>query len=153
MYSPINLLFSFQGRIGRAQFWFGVLLLVILSFILLALANPELLNFEETELKPPTTAECFVMLALLVPALALTLKRLNDRNWPQWAFWIVVATSLPFYVGPFFGYLWNPELFVAWEWVVGAIGLVVSLWLLVDNGFLRGTEGPNAYGPDPLATD
>jgi uncharacterized membrane protein YhaH (DUF805 family) len=24
------------------------------------------------------------------------------------------------------------------------------LWALVDNGFLRGTDGPNRYGDDPL---
>jgi uncharacterized membrane protein YhaH (DUF805 family) len=30
------------------------------------------------------------------------------------------------------------------------IGL--SLWLLIDVGFLKGTQGPNRYGPDPLET-
>ena len=25
------------------------------------------------------------------------------------------------------------------------------LWALVDNGFVRGTRGPNRYGADPLA--
>jgi uncharacterized membrane protein YhaH (DUF805 family) len=24
------------------------------------------------------------------------------------------------------------------------------LWALLDNGFVRGTVGPNRYGPDPL---
>ena len=28
--------------------------------------------------------------------------------------------------------------------------LAVSLWALVELGFLRGTAGPNRYGPDPL---
>jgi uncharacterized membrane protein YhaH (DUF805 family) len=27
----------------------------------------------------------------------------------------------------------------------------ISLWLLIELGFLRGTVGPNQYGPDPLA--
>lgn len=32
------------------------------------------------------------------------------------------------------------------------IGLVpfLNLWLLVELGFLRGTTGPNRFGPDPL---
>jgi uncharacterized membrane protein YhaH (DUF805 family) len=25
------------------------------------------------------------------------------------------------------------------------------LWYLIECGFLRGTPGPNSYGPDPLA--
>ena len=29
-------------------------------------------------------------------------------------------------------------------------GLVVAVWGLVELGFLRGTVGPNQYGPDPL---
>ena len=34
-----------------------------------------------------------------------------------------------------------------------AIALVIvgyGIWLLVETGFLRGTIGPNQYGPDPL---
>ena len=34
--------------------------------------------------------------------------------------------------------------------VVYAIG-IFALYLLVVMGFLRGTPGPNQYGPDPLA--
>jgi uncharacterized membrane protein YhaH (DUF805 family) len=28
----------------------------------------------------------------------------------------------------------------------------ISLWALVVLGFLRGTPGPNQYGPDPLGS-
>ena len=38
---------------------------------------------------------------------------------------------------------------------VGAVAFWVSLAAIVaafvDNGFMRGTRGPNRYGPDPLA--
>ena len=27
----------------------------------------------------------------------------------------------------------------------------VSIYMIVELGFLRGTPGPNQYGPDPLA--
>jgi uncharacterized membrane protein YhaH (DUF805 family) len=36
-----------------------------------------------------------------------------------------------------------------WFLLVGIIPLV-NLWVLVELGFLRGTVGPNRYGPDPL---
>jgi uncharacterized membrane protein YhaH (DUF805 family) len=32
------------------------------------------------------------------------------------------------------------------------IALALSIWCLVELGFLRGTAGANAYGPDPLAS-
>ena len=28
---------------------------------------------------------------------------------------------------------------------------ILGIWLIVELGFLRGTVGPNEYGPDPLA--
>ena len=28
--------------------------------------------------------------------------------------------------------------------------LAISLWLFVQIGFLKGTQGPNRFGPDPL---
>jgi len=29
--------------------------------------------------------------------------------------------------------------------------VIGALWYLIECGFLRGTDGNNAYGPDPLA--
>jgi uncharacterized membrane protein YhaH (DUF805 family) len=31
------------------------------------------------------------------------------------------------------------------------VPVIGGLWYLIECGFLRGTPGPNAYGPDPLA--
>jgi len=28
--------------------------------------------------------------------------------------------------------------------------VIGGLWLLIELGFLKGTAGPNQYGPDPL---
>jgi uncharacterized membrane protein YhaH (DUF805 family) len=36
--------------------------------------------------------------------------------------------------------------------VLGFIALVYAIYMLVVLGFLKGTEGPNQYGPDPLGT-
>lgn len=40
-----------------------------------------------------------------------------------------------------------------WYMLAGGVAVaafVVSIWLFVEIGFLRGTEGPNHFGPDPL---
>ena len=33
-----------------------------------------------------------------------------------------------------------------------AIFIIVGLWFFVELGCLRGTVGPNQYGPDPLGS-
>jgi uncharacterized membrane protein YhaH (DUF805 family) len=32
-------------------------------------------------------------------------------------------------------------------------GWAVLIWPVVEFGFLRGTRGPNRYGPDPVASE
>ncbi len=66
------------------------------------------------------TAENVVNLVLLWPALAVSIKRWHDRDESGW--WVLVA-------------------------LVPVIGW---LYMLFVNGFLRGTDGPNRYGPPPL---
>jgi uncharacterized membrane protein YhaH (DUF805 family) len=42
-----------------------------------------------------------------------------------------------------------------WYVLAGAAGigaLMISIWLFVEIGFLRGTQGQNRFGPDPLGT-
>ena len=38
-----------------------------------------------------------------------------------------------------------------WWYLIVLIPIVGGLWFLVECGFLRGTDGDNDYGPDPLA--
>jgi uncharacterized membrane protein YhaH (DUF805 family) len=35
--------------------------------------------------------------------------------------------------------------------ILNLISFAISIWALVELGFLRGTVGPNRYGPDPLS--
>lgn len=37
-----------------------------------------------------------------------------------------------------------------WFQLIILIPLIGAIWLLVELGFLRGTHGPNRFGPDPL---
>lgn len=59
-------------------------------------------------------------LAMLYPSLMLYAKRWHDRGKSGW---------------------WTLILFVP---IIGGI------WMLIECGFLRGTDGPNRFGPDPL---
>lgn len=109
-----HLLFSFEGRINRAKFWLGALLLWIASAILSALA-----------LAARDSAALLVLfalldLALLWPALAISVKRWHDRDKSGW--WVLIAL----------------------------IPIIGWIWAIVETGFLPGTVGPNQFGLDPL---
>ena len=38
-----------------------------------------------------------------------------------------------------------------WYLLWGLIPIIGEIWLLIELGFRKGTEGRNLYGPDPLA--
>lgn len=68
----------------------------------------------------PQTSEWVVNLVLLYPALAVSAKRWQDRG--RSPAWVLVVL----------------------------IPVIGWLWALLDNGFVRGTPGPNRFGPAPL---
>lgn len=46
---------------------------------------------------------------------------------------------------------WHDRDKSGWWVLIGLIPVIGSIWVLVECGFLRGTEGQNRFGPDPLA--
>lgn len=66
----LNYFFGFRGRIGRGSWWFGMVILAIVSLILSFLAV--LLQSEALVLVPA--------IASLWPWLAISAKRWHDRN-------------------------------------------------------------------------
>ncbi len=67
----------------------------------------------------PRATEWAVNLALFWPALAVSVKRWHDRGKPGW--WALVAL----------------------------IPLIGWLWVLIENGLLRGDARPNRFGTAP----
>ncbi len=162
-----DFLFGFHGRIGRARFWqFVALALPFLMFLLLcfwayALSIPGAYeNGGPTPLPrhPVGIAVGIVwLLALLtigVAALAVIVKRLHDRDKAWWWIFIFVAAPdlLNFYVFSrtvtFGGQNIGGLAQLCWF-----AGLALSLWALVELGFLRGTAGENRFGSDPLKNE
>lgn len=46
---------------------------------------------------------------------------------------------------------WHDRDKSAWWLLMNFVPFIGAIWVLVECGFLRGTEGQNSYGPDPLA--
>jgi uncharacterized membrane protein YhaH (DUF805 family) len=141
---PISqLLFSFRGRINRAKFWLITILSAVVSIAVGLIAFVSAYSQAEN-----FTILFFVLFFILfVPmiwiGLAVAGKRLHDRDKSAW--WLLL-----FYVAPGIlqgiGDQFNDVL----AYVFYLPGFAIWIWALVELGFLRGTVGPNQYGPDPL---
>lgn len=158
--SFLQVLFSFHGRINRAKYWLAALFWVVVDIvvfgILLGMLGSHLLALGSE----PTGADIVrailsfglgvilislvVFIPMFVSWLAVGIKRLHDRDQSGW--WILL-----FYFGP------AVASAVAHQSDSGALALVLSLvsfgiaiWAFVVLACLRGTRGPNQYGPDPL---
>ncbi len=120
-----NLLFSFEGRVGRAPYWYFTLAIVVLFGIAGSIAGVSMFSSMSAGGDAPPNAGMAGMLipllALLIiwPALAIQAKRWHDVDKSAW--WILI----------------------------GLVPFVGGLIALVFNGFIAGTPGANRYGNPP----
>jgi uncharacterized membrane protein YhaH (DUF805 family) len=77
--------------------------------------------------------------------LAIGAKRLHDRDKSAW--WLLV-----FYAAPGILSTAGNRLEDVGFIILHVISFAISVWAFVELGCLRGTPGPNRYGPDPLGT-
>jgi len=110
---------NFQGRLNRQPFWIATLVLWLLSMGVTFVTS--ILFGSQSAVT--TFVQAVVALVLLIPSLAVAVKRYHDRDKSGW--WILIV-------------------------FIPIIGLI---WYIVELGFLPGTPGPNRYGPDPLGAD
>jgi uncharacterized membrane protein YhaH (DUF805 family) len=179
-YTSNEFLFSFEGRINRAKYWYAAfasmiscaVFLGILAFALAAIFDDRVksvyLDLHNIIGDPPSfpfhagfanTGPAPTLVPILFHVLgmpifiagmwfvtAATVKRLHDRNRSGW--WMI-----PFFIVP---PLFNRfDDLLGDSWIVFFLGLVVfvlSIWSFVETFCLRGTRGPNRFGPDPLAS-
>jgi uncharacterized membrane protein YhaH (DUF805 family) len=130
------LLFSFQGRINRAKYWIATITYISATIALVGLGF--FFRFDTIFF----IIAAIVFVALTVSGVAVGLKRLHDRDMSGW--WLLVFYLLPAVLDGIGRELAAP--------VILSLGAAISVWALVVLGFLRGTSGPNQYGPDPLGT-
>ena len=154
MLMPYRRYAEFSGRSRRKEFWMFILLMVIVEIVLLCLmfaggysifarlsagTGPDgAAALGSAGFRPLFWIGTILLvawgLASLIPYIAVTIRRLHDRNMSGWFLlgFMVVGIILS---------------------RLGTIGSVVMLaleiaWIVVLA--LPGTPGPNKYGPDPL---
>jgi len=166
-------LFGLEGRLSRAHWWRGALLVIsamltvsILSGLLFAdflNRHPEIVqNLNNRDwLKSDDGKAVAAELGrwMLIPGLvfcvglwmllALGVKRLHDRGLSGWLVLLVIV--------PFFALGFAPGIAAQADLGEGVVNLAALfflasvIWGVLQFGVLTGETGPNRYGPDPLA--
>ncbi|ABD86381.1 DUF805 domain-containing protein [Rhodopseudomonas palustris] len=147
-----TLLFSFNGRINRAKYWLAVSIYVAawIAFAGIALLVIGDLNKDDRFAFAGTGIVLWLggVLLFLIgvwSGLAVGIKRLHDRDKSAW--WLLL-----FWLGPsLLGGGSRTVLHGGSSLVSSLLSAAISIWAFVELGCLRGTPGPNLYGPDPLA--
>jgi len=120
---------DFQGRSRRSEYWWVALFNIIVFVVLFGLGGVLGGNFETGEMSPLGMIFFGIgglyALAIIIPSIALFVRRLHDINQTGWIYLgIVVASFIP---------------------VIGLIASIASIVIAC----IPGTNGPNKYGPDP----
>lgn len=140
MLMPLRRYAEFNGRSRRKEYWMYVLLLVIVGFVIGAIEGGLGLT---GMVGPYGPLSALLLLATIVPSIAVAVRRLHDTNRTGW--WVLL---------PLVPYVLSVVLLTSGNLVLagtlGMVGLVAAIVLLVFM-VLEGTKGPNNYGPDPKA--
>ncbi len=150
----MELFTKFDGRISRKEFWLGFLGMVAIVFIV---------GWAMVSILPGgivlTLAQLIVSVGIIYVWSAVLVKRLHDRNKPAlpWAIIFLVPGILMQIMSIFkIGYraveVAGVQFMIPGTGATAVIWLsmAVGLWMFIELGFLRGTKGPNRFGPSPL---
>jgi len=142
---PMQRYAQFSGRASRAEYWWFYLATIIIGLIAGVIdgimGNTEVGWFGG-----------IINLALLVPTISVTVRRLHDTD--RSGLWLligliamVVLLAVAFTLGA------SENLGFSAMMVVAIIFIMIVAITLFVFMVLPGTDGPNGYGPDPYGPD
>ena len=162
-------LFRFEGRINRAKCWLAALVILcwMIAVGLLTVAfvsffgEPKSFSFglkdvlgvlDPKSFRSLSSADLFPLLAKTAGTLlfgwvylATSIKRLHDRNKSGW--WMIGFFVVPGLHNQFEDRLGDSSAAM----LLALVASVLGLWGFIEMYWLKGTRGPNRFGPDPLA--
>jgi uncharacterized membrane protein YhaH (DUF805 family) len=174
-YTSNEFLFSFHGRINRAKYWYAAfassafcgVLLTVLAFALRRMFGASVkwvhlnlldiipfdVTFSDAGPGSTETVTSLLFYAAGTPIVAFgswfpaatTVKRLHDRNKSGW--WMVPLLIAPNVIDRLEDRLADSHAVA----LLSLVALVLYVSGFVELFCLRGTRGPNRFGPDPLA--
>jgi len=142
--------FSARGRISRSQYWLRFFLPVFLIGAVLALLG-------EVGGDAVTSLGSIWQLLVLWPSIAILIKRIHDRDKSGALVWVLYGPMIPAVIvtiaAVIAGAAGSNETAIGLG-IVAAVFWVavagVAIWFFIEFGCMRGTVGPNRFGPDPV---
>lgn len=129
----LSMFTNLNGRIGRQSWWLGLIALVVAQWVIMFILT---MLFGQ-DMTQEVTDSGFSYQSNLSPVGAILMFLIMIPF-----IWFGICLS---------GKRWHDRGKSAWWILINLIPIVGGIWALVENGFLKGTDGPNQYGPDPLA--
>jgi uncharacterized membrane protein YhaH (DUF805 family) len=130
---------TFQGRASRSEYWYFLLFVMVVALVLSGLAfllvgANGFADMQNGGSMPVGAMVLFGLVGLfylgvLLPSIAVGVRRFHDRNLSGWYYLGAIVLGIV----PFVGFLASIAAFVI--------------------TVLKGTEGPNKFGRDPLGPD
>ncbi len=140
---------TFSGRAPRSEYWWFYLAYILLLAGVIASVVLSVMVFDVSVVYSGETNGAVLALLILLGPIAIfvfiaqisvTVRRLHDRNLSGW--WLGLTYLLSAAAG------FAEETAVATNYInFASIGGSVALFVVT---LLKGTEGPNRYGEDPL---
>jgi uncharacterized membrane protein YhaH (DUF805 family) len=177
-YTSNAFLFSFEGRINRAKYWYALVASSVACLVFLSILASAIggifgssiksvdFDFNDVLTKFPSWPFSVSFLDAAPSPAAMILFYVMGTPIFVVGMWFLAATTVkrlhdrdkswwwifPFFVAP-------PLLGRLWGWLdkptlallVSALSFGLSVWWFVEMLCRRGTRGPNRFGPDPLA--
>ena len=162
MFLPLKRYAEFSGRSRRMEYWMFqlflflvyaaimVLMMVVGGGALMAAGDPGAVAAAGGAAMIIFALYGLFALAMFIPSLAVSVRRLHDTNRSGWWILAPIAGYVLVVIGGVMAAASpdNPGL----GGIIGVIGLIAVIGLgltVLVFMFLEGTRGPNNYGPDP----
>jgi len=139
----LNLLFGYDGRIGRLHYWLGLMAAWAITGFFAA--------FAEDAVAGTGDIGRYVIFVFIIGMLiwihsAVTVKRLHDRDRSAWWYLLYGFAPPALFIAATYFYTKNVIEAASILYVLSFAGL---FWVILELGFMRGTGALNRYGPAP----
>src|SRR5262245_25274108 len=118
---------------------------IAITALMIALIVIAIVFFAEREVWVGIAVVALIAL-LYIPliwvGLAVGAKRLRDRDKSAW--WLLLFYAVPSILSSAADRMEGGGI------ILHVVSFAITIWAVIELGFLRGTIGPNRYGPAPL---
>jgi uncharacterized membrane protein YhaH (DUF805 family) len=133
--------FAFSGRATRSEYWYWILFVTLVEVIVLSIGVTIGLDVLFQLLQILLSG-----VVLFIPTLAVQVRRLHDTDRTGW--WLLPPSIASVFLKDFTDLGWIPLTGPVPGFIILGMFVLLLFW-----NCLRGTEGDNRFGPDPLGED